>query len=427
MIKMADDILKQESPMKQTYDNFDIENIGMTPEQYKIVAMRTPINITTSLLFQDWERRCYAQNVIGSAIGQSGSGKSSFLSACALKLSRISRQVGKYAYDPFTIENVYYEPEEMQQRIPNLRMGEILLRDEHLHGQAGMMSDLTSSVLSDAEQQLRKNRNSFFFASIEEQDHAHFFVFEMKHIVPDENGYPRFTIGMLKTPLYTDPSVFVWRGLVAMPFPKQDYWVKYEKRKEEHITKLKNQYGNTLTPVEIDAIKIYKKRHDDLLTKTREGITKPIKDESMDWVVTEEIGTRKYTNKGYSLLKDKIKTQIIKEFATSNDEIMEQVKQQKEKDKSDKKEIMMLQIAEAKRIKEAKMMAFQEKLAEDKRRNDLKARALELREKELIKSQELKQFKQQAKQETESIKIEKKKNELKEAGNPAHHFAEDLI
>ena len=395
-------LLSQESPMKQIYDNFDIENIGMSPEQYKVMAMKMPIIQTTQLLETDWKRRAFHQNIIASANGITGSGKSSFLNACGLKLGKIYKDTHNYSYEPFRIGNVYYEPEEMQARIPSLKEGEVLLRDEHLHGQAGMMSDLTTNVLTDAEQQLRKNKNSFLFASIEEEDHAHFFVFEMKHIVPDQTGYPRFTVAMLKTPLYTDPKQFVWRGLVAMPFPNPEYWKSYELRKDEHIKKLKSQYGNTLTPVGIDAIKIYNKYHDDLITKTRDGLVKPVKDELMDTIVSKEIGTRKYTNKGYGILKAQMREAILKEYAKANDDRLQEVEQRKENARLEKRELVMLQIEEAKRIKEAKLEAYKVKVAEDKRRNDLKEKALLIRQRELERAREIKEEKAKAKEEKES-------------------------
>jgi hypothetical protein len=396
--------------MKQSYDNFDIENIGLSLEQYKIMAMKTPIVQTTMLLETDWKRRAFHQNIIASANGITGSGKSSFISTCALKIGKIYKETHNYKYEPFRVGNVYYEPEEMQARIPSLKEGELLVRDEHLHGQAGMMSDLTTNVLTDAEQQLRKNKNSFLFASIEEEDHAHFFVFEMKHIVPDQNGYPRFTVAMLKTPLYTDPRQFVWRGLVAMPFPNKEYWTAYEKRKDEHIAKLKSQYGNTLTPVGIDAIKIYNKRHEDLICQTREGLVKPINIELMKSIVSDEIGTRKFTNAGYSVLYAKIREAIIKEFAKQNADKMLEIENRRNQAQLEKKEILQMQIDEARRIKEVKMEAFKLKLDEDKRRNDLKQKALEIRELELERAREVKEQKAKIK----AIETEEKINHFKE-------------
>jgi len=398
-------ILSQESPMKQAYDNFDIENIGMSPEQYKIMAMRMPIPQTTQLLKIDWRRRAFHQNVVASANGITGSGKSSFISACGIELGKIYKETHKYDYDPFTVENVYYEPEQLQARIPFLKEGEILLRDEHLHGQAGMMSDLTTSVLTDAEQQLRKNKNSFLFASIEEEDHAHFFIFDMKHIIPDQTGFPKYTVAMLKTPLYTNPKQFVWRGLVAMPFPNKEYWSAYEKRKDAHIALLKSQYGNTLTPVHIDAIKIYKKRHDELILRTRDGLIKPIKENLLISLISDEIGTRKYTNKGYEILRDRIREEINKEYAQQNDDRITELEEAKNKATLDKKEIAMLKLEEAKRMKELKLEVFKQKIVEDKRKNDLKQKALELREKELQQSKERSRLKELKKNEGKEVDV----------------------
>lgn len=422
------ELLSQESPMKQVYDNFDINNINLSEEEYKAKAMTVPIKDTNQLVDLDWRRRIIAhQNVIASANGVSGSGKSSFLSSACIRLGKICQSVLNTPYEPFRIENVYYEPEEMQERIrTDLKYGEILLRDEHLKGQAGMMSDLTTNFLTDAEQQLRKNQNSFFFASIEEEDHAHFFVFELKHIIPDpETGFPKSIVAMLKTPRYTNPKMLVWRGLVAMPFPPKEYWDAYDKRKDEHINKLKAQYGNTLAPVLIDAIKILNKRHDDLVKKTREGLFKPIKETLIMSIISEEIGTRKYTNAGYRALKDKIMDEITKEYLKYNEERLREIEDKKEKTQLGRKEIALLQIEEAKRIKEAKALAFKEKLEEDKKRNELKRKALELREQELKYAKELREAKKQKNQEEHEKKVELKKKELTDS--PAKHFAEELV
>ncbi len=377
-------LLSQESPMKQCYDNFDVSEIGLSPEQYKIMAMKTPIQQTTNLLLTDWKRRVYFQNIIASITGISGSGKSSFISSCALTLGKISKESMHYDYDPFTVENVYYEPAEIRDRIPTLKEGEILLRDEHLHGQAGIGSDLTTAVLKDAEQQLRKRKNSFFFASIEQEDHSTFFNFSTKHIISDQTGYPRFVIAMLSTPLYSNENIFVWRGLVSMPFPSKEYWVAYEKRKDDHIALLVKQYGNNYSSASIDAINIVKKFHDELIFRTREGLVKPIKTDSVERIVYDEIGTRKYTNKIYSMLISEIQERLIKEYKEQNDAKLIEIEARKEKAVLEKKEILQMQIDEARRIKEAKMLAFQEKLAEDRRRNDLKEQALKIRENELL-------------------------------------------
>lgn len=421
---MNNNTRNQESLLKQNFDNFDVQNIGLGIDEYKKYAMSVPISETNKLLEQDFSNRFRShQNLVMSASGQTGSGKSSFLSSLLLKASKIKKQVLNLPYDPFCVENVYYEPEDLKARINNnLRYGEILLRDEHLKGNAGSMSDLVSSFLMDAEMQLRKNMNDFAFASPREEDHAHFFVFEIKNQILDSNGFPRAIVAMLKTPRYTDPESLVWRGLCAFPFPPMDYWKKYEARKDEHILKLKAQYGNNYAPVDIDAVNIYKKYHDELIVKTRDRIVKPIKDNLMKTLIGREIGTRKYTNDGYNILRDEIKDFINKEFSKSNLARMKEIEDTKLNNQLEKRELVQMQLDESRRIKEAKMIAFQEKLKEDKNRNELKRRALDIREQELARNREVKIEKENEKQK----QVEEKRKKMLEQGNPANHFAEEL-
>ena len=156
---MSNNNLNQESPLKQSFDNFDVSNIGISTDEYKKYAMSVPIFQTNQLVDQDFTKRFKShQNLVLSASGITGSGKSSFLSSLLLKASKIKKLVLNLPYDPFCVENVYYEPEDLKARINNnLRYGEILLRDEHLKGNAGAMSDLVSSFLMDAEMQWKKD------------------------------------------------------------------------------------------------------------------------------------------------------------------------------------------------------------------------------------------------------------------------------
>jgi len=407
----------QESPLKQEFDKFDVEHLRWGIDDYKEYALQVPAQYTTNLLLTDWQWRAeHGRNVIASAFGETGAGKSSFISYACLYCGNIFRQ-------PFNVKNVYYEPEELKEAIAKAKERETFLRDEHLHGEAGMMSDLVSSTLTDFEQQLRRKQNNFFFASVNLEDHAHFFVFELKHILYDATGYPTHIGAMLKTPRYTDSGTFVWRGPVFFPFPEKKYWEAYTKRKDEHIDRLTKQFGNNIAPVHIDAIKIYKKRHDELFVKTREGLVRPLKDNLMQFIVAEEIGSRKYTNKAFDMLRDKIREQITREFSEQNEILMQEIADKKEAEKSEKKELILMQLEEGKRIKEAKLEIQKQFIEENKRKNDLKQKALELKEIELKKSRELKEFKAQHIED----KIAKKKEELTKKGDPKRFFAEQEV
>ena len=138
---------------------------------------------------------------------------------------------------------------------------------------------------------------------------------------------------------------------------------------------------------------------------------KPTNIELMKSIVSDEIGTRKFTNAGYSVLYAKIREAVIKEYAKQNADKMLEIENRKENMRLEKKEILQMQIDEARRIKEAKLEAFKIKLEEDRRRNDLKQKALEIREQELARARETKEQKAKAK--------------VSEGEGKINHFKED--
>ena len=189
---------------------------------------------------------------------------------------------------------------------------------------------------------------------------------------------------MCSSDLYTDKNEFVWRGYVQFPMPNKDFVDGYLKRKEAHIINLKNKYGNTLNPVNYFAEQILKEKEKQLIITTKEGFIKPIKSELMQFVITDKIGTRKFTIAGYKLLEAKLKQLLIEKYAYENELIYKQ--QEKIRLEKNKKvsEILNQKEEEAENRRKRKEELFKLKLKEEKRKNDLKERLLKIKE-EMLK------------------------------------------
>ena len=372
-----------ESPLKRYFDAFDVENIDLTASQYKKHAIQQDMNLT-QMMTDDWIWRAeHKQNVIASAEGEQGSGKSLFLSAGAIICSNIF----KVPFYSKTDENVLrdhlsFDSEIMDQQLDRGGQKETYLNDEHRKNKVGIMSNMVEASLEEKEDQLRKHQINMFFASPELQDHKHFFVFEMKHISFGNDGFPVSTVAMLKTRRYTDRNEFVWRGYVSFPVPPKEYLNQYDPLKDEHLLRLKEKYGNTLDPVVFYANKLFKENHDELITKSKEGFIKPIKAEIMYFVIAKELGTRKFTTTGYSLLQARLKQMIIEAYAKENEKLQEQLLLEAEALKQERQAKHEELLKEAEKRREEKIKALEMRLEAEEKKQELKARALELKEKQ---------------------------------------------
>lgn len=376
--------LNEESPLAQHYDAFDIENIEWSENDYKLNAMQVPIEETNKLLVQDFHwRKDHGQNIVASIEGKQGSGKSMPFSYLGLLLGTI------FGY-PFKPTDIYYSPEELDYAISHAEPCQTFFRDEHRKANVGMMSNMINENLADYEDQLRINQNNLLFAAVELQKHSHFFCFEAKHIVFDENAYPQKFISVLKTPRYTNRKEFVWRGYVSFPMPNEKFVEEYLKRKNEHILNLQKKYGNTLNPVLYYAKQIFNKRKNDLIRRTKDGFVIPMKRELMDFIVAEEIGTRKFTVPGYDRLTAQIRDLITKEYESENQEISISIEQKKELDRQKREQEREAELELIEERRKQKQEFMREKLEEEKRKNNLKERSIRLKEEVLKQVAELK-------------------------------------
>lgn len=367
--------LNEESPLQRYYDQFDIEHINWTTNDYKLNALQMPIETTNQLLKSEFQwRKDHQQNVVASMEGPQGKGKS-------MPFSYLGLLLGNIFGVPFTPNDIHFSPGEFEQAFEKSIPCQTILKDEDPKTRVGMMSHMIDTNITDFEEQSRLKQNNLLQAGVELRSHAHFFWFESKHTIFDENAYPKAFISILKTPRYTDRHEFVWRGLARFPMVNNEFAEAYLKRKEAHLSRLKAKYGNTLNPVSYFADKIFNKRKEALTVTTREGFIKPIQKHLMDFVVAEEIGTTRFTMPGYQRLNALIREKINKEYETQNSEILAALESQKKilSQKRQEQREREMELAELK--KQERMKFMQEKLEEEKRKNDLKERSIKLKEK----------------------------------------------
>lgn len=379
--------LTGESPLKQMFDAFDMQHTNYNLSNYQNdlinLASNNPQEADlTPLLLKDWVWRYeHKQNIIASASGQQGSGKSMFLSSASIFASNIfgvpfySREV-----DEVLKKHLSFDPEELDLQLENSGKRETFLNDEDRKAKVGVGSNLLSMNLTDKEEQLRKDQTNLFFASPRLQDHVHFFVFELKHILFNEDNYPKSTIAVLKTPRYTDPEEFVWRGYVTFPIPSNFYLEQYDPLKDQHIINLKQRWGNTLNPVEFYAEKLFEDIHEELITTTKEGFIKPISKPLMEMKVAREIGTRKFVMRGYENLYALLKSKINERYEGPNIEVEQELKGEKEKIFKQKREEHERNLRESRRKRDLKLKMLEMNLENENKKQELKAKRLKLQE-----------------------------------------------
>ena len=109
-----------ESPLKKHFDAFDVEHFDWTANDYKAHAIKQQVNLNAKLI-EDWKWRYkVGQNVITSAHGQQGSGKSLFALQCmrGLYLYRF----GKPPEDDEIIKHTVFKAKDFMQKMNNPKL-----------------------------------------------------------------------------------------------------------------------------------------------------------------------------------------------------------------------------------------------------------------------------------------------------------------
>lgn len=323
-----------ESLLAQKLRSFDLEHLDWTEKNYKEYALKAmDSNLLRELLIEDIKyRKAHGLNIVVSCDGWQGSGKSLFQSSFGMI-------VGKIYEKPFKAENVFYSPVDLDSRleIGNIEE-ETFLRDEHRHSSHGEGSRLINENLTDYEEQLRITQTNLLFASVNAQNHAHFFWFEAKQtnfspdeLTPEGKPKPLSVTAILKTPLYTEKDCFVWRGLITLPAPPMDYLQAYDKRKRDYTqTSLREKTDNALAQIKPYAEKVIKLREIDLIKRTRDGFVSPQKEELIKLVVAETIGSGKFTISGYRSMIAHIQNELKKKYFIHNEGVVEALEKKRQ-------------------------------------------------------------------------------------------------
>lgn len=390
------------SLMEQKFMEFDTapEHLGWNDEAFvhnAIYGMDVDFNKTLLMDEAHWRKK-HGRNFVSSISGVQGSGKSTWLMAFGINLGTI---YGK----PFLPTDIYFAHELfMSEGMDHAVPSQTLMKDEHQNTTAGMMSKIINSNIEDAEQQTRKLQINLLFASVNEENHAHFFTFEAKHTFFDSTGYPIRTRAVLKSPHYMNNRRFVWRGFIDFKVPPKDFMLAYDVRKNEHLALLQRKYGNTLNPIPKVAQEILEKRETELVKETREGYIRPLKAELMQLILGEEIGTRRFPMSVNAILIAKIRELIEIKYCKYNDARTDELERQKA-ELEEKKRLQVEEIEKKNEFRrELKNRSIQARMEAEKERLLLKKQALELKQKEVLLYEQKKQEKEKRKAEESQTK-----------------------
>jgi hypothetical protein len=390
--------VESESPLKKYFNEFDVKNIDFSGDDYKREAIQLynddGIAGMSTLLNKDWHwRASHKKNVVASIEGDQGEGKS--LTMCYFGLL-----LGNIYGVPFVPENIYWDPDALVERLGQAKERETFLRDEHRKANAGIGSNYTNETLADYEDQLRKHQNNLLFASVDLQDHSHFFCFETMHMTYEVEGDPPTSFDcILKTPRYTNRKEFVWRGYIRVPMPNKKFVDRYDELKNQHIEKLKQRQGGTLDPIEYWAKKLAQEKEAQIIKKNNLGIILPQKKEIIYLVVSGLIGSRKWTTQGYDMLIARMRQIVTDKYAPLNEKRFIEIAVEKEQEDQRRQEAFQLKEKMYEERRNKKTEIFKEKLETEKRRIELKEKGLALKEKELLEAEKRRLEKIQEKKE----------------------------
>jgi hypothetical protein len=309
------------SVLEQKFREFDLSHLDWTEKDYtRYATSQMDGNALRELLIEDIKfRKAHGRNVVASIDGFQGQGKSLFISSFAIITSKIFGV-------PFNENYVFYSPIDLDLALEHGKPCETYLRDEHKNSTHGEMSNLINENLEDYEEQLRIDQINLFFAGVKLRSHAHFFIFEAKRTNFDLSGKPVSTTAVLKTPLYTNKNIFVWRGEITLPAPPLDYLEAYDKKKREYTQKQLREKGeNAFAQLKPYAEKVIFGREEDLIKKTREGFISPQKEEIIKLVVAEVIGSGKFTISAYRSITAYIQDTIKKKYYKHNEDLIEEL------------------------------------------------------------------------------------------------------
>lgn len=294
-----------QTPIMDFCYKFDLKNRPLFVD-YHLSANGYPYEHWNNLLMKEIDFRFkHKLNFVYSVEGSQGMGKSYFSLA-------VNKAIAKVYGVPFTVDEVVFEIEDLNEKLSKCGERETFLLDEQRQSNFGAMSQLIKKNLSDYEDELRLMQVNLGYCSPDARDHSHFFVFKVTgYITRDEKdltGKPLFFDAMLYTKRFEDDE-FVERGLLHLPMVEPEFADAYEQKKREHLKQLQERKYRLPKEIIKDADFIYEKYINRLIIPTKTSFKIASKDR-IELIIFKEIGMGKYTNYAVKLLITALKEKL---------------------------------------------------------------------------------------------------------------------
>jgi len=264
---------------------------------YWNVAMKVAPKYFTTIFLKDMKYRAeHQKNVVASAEGQQGCGKSLF-SIC---LATILAVLFTYPFDIY--KDLFTNPAELDSELHSIdTRRRTFIYDEQPQRIVGTGSRSTQIGLKDYEEICRYTQNNLIYCSPNILEHAHYFVFKQVEFDPprvtnkkcdecsnfakcqqdfyktlcdipfyERAGYPKRFNFMLETKRLADKT-FVPRGIVSLPMIPHELATKYNEVKAKNIKKFENYEDDVLKNQLLEMKKFVEENEKDLIRKDKQG------------------------------------------------------------------------------------------------------------------------------------------------------------
>jgi len=320
-LKKGDKIIVESAHLIETREIKSIEKLPKKEETYDIIDV------------EDNHNYFLANGILShnSISGAQGSGKS--LSGLYLLLL-----LAKIFQKPIDINNVLFDPEELDKKLETSKNRESFMMDEQRVTNVGMMSKTIQDRLIDFEEQLRKSQTNLIYCAPSLRTHEHYFVLETYKIIRIQNpkctqckekkckscdipetersGYPKYFLVMLKTKREPDHTL-VCRGLLKIPMPNPNIVKEYDEIKDEHISRLKKKDSNMWEQMKKLRDTIWAQKKEELITQLKSGVWKENTKKQIQICIYDVKGQRHLTNEAVDLMITMLQGKA-KEFITKN-------------------------------------------------------------------------------------------------------------
>jgi len=296
------------SPLMRYTEAFDLKYLDYGYTDYWRMAIQTDPKAINALLMEEIKfREQFFANFVFSVEGTQGTGKSSFM----LRLNQI---LGEQYGNPFDLKNCHFFHEDMQEDLKHYKERTTYCQDEQPRI-FGVMSSFLQEELANYEDIYRKPQVNIGYASPSLRRHEHFFIFETYGDIylDKETGQPSGVEAMLKLRRFSD-SMIMPRGKVKLSWVAEDFWDKYNKKKDIFIKKMGGKKGDRLKILEKYANDVIKKYKSNLYTLSGSGSIKMKDKYTLDYYLNKSAGMGNLTSEGRNQARSILKELLLENF-----------------------------------------------------------------------------------------------------------------